>query len=58
MSWIGEFWVNNLKPEFMNSYRLNLNQQANSDYEVYALGCPYAPTQNFDELEHLVLVSL
>ena len=34
----------------MASYRLNLNRQANGDHEVHALGCPYFPTQNYDDL--------
>ncbi len=31
-------------------YRLNLNQQANGDYEVHQQGCDYYPTQNYDSL--------
>lgn len=34
----------------MSTYRLNLNQQANGDYEVHENGCIYYPTQNYDEL--------
>lgn len=34
----------------MASYRLNLNQQTNGDYEVHAFGCDYYPKQNYDDL--------
>ncbi|UKT65826.1 hypothetical protein [Pedobacter mucosus] len=34
----------------MANYRLNLNQQANGDYEVHENGCTYYPTQNYDDL--------
>ena len=34
----------------MASYRLNLNQQANGDYEVHEAGCKYYPEQNYDNL--------
>lgn len=29
---------------------LNLNQQANGDYEVHEAGCIYFPVSNYDEL--------
>ena len=31
-------------------YVLNLNQQANGDYEVHKTGCSYFPVSNYDEL--------
>jgi hypothetical protein len=34
----------------MASYRLNLNQQANGDYEVHKDDCRYYPSQNYDYL--------
>jgi len=34
----------------MANYRLNLNQQANGDYEVHEEGCIFFPTQNYDYL--------
>jgi len=34
----------------MASYRLNLNQQANGDYEVHKDDCNYYPKQNYGEL--------
>jgi len=34
----------------MSTYRLNLNQQSNGDYEVHVNGCIYYPTQNYDTL--------
>jgi hypothetical protein len=34
----------------MASYRLNLNQQANGDYEVHKDDCRYYPEQNYDYL--------
>jgi len=32
----------------MASYRLNLNRQANGDYEVQKAGCRYYLEQNYD----------
>lgn len=34
----------------MANYRLNLNQQANGDYEVHKDDCNYYPSQNYDDL--------
>ncbi|MCX2496143.1 hypothetical protein OQX63_21790 [Pedobacter sp. PF22-3] len=34
----------------MANYRLNLNQQANGNYEVHEAGCRYYPEQNYDYL--------
>ena len=34
----------------MAYYRLNLNQQANGDYEVHKDDCRYYPSQNYDSL--------
>jgi len=34
----------------MASYRLNLNQQSNGDYEVHKDDCNYYPKQNYDDL--------
>ncbi len=53
-----EWWVESgrfisiykLKTNIMASYRLNLNQQPNGDYEVHKDGCDYYPTQNYDSL--------
>lgn len=34
----------------MAYYRLNLNRQANGDYEVHKDDCNYYPKQNYDDL--------
>ncbi|QPH39474.1 hypothetical protein [Pedobacter endophyticus] len=34
----------------MAIYRLNLNQQANGDYEVHEAGCVFFLAQNYDDL--------
>jgi hypothetical protein len=39
-----------LEPNLMAIYRLNLNQQANGDYEVHKDDCRYYPLQNYDYL--------